>query len=182
MDPQKEKENLVTFGYGLALIIPFIIALQAVKEHLNVLIVFLAFISILIIISKIYSNRILFFVSLLMVNMGVVVKGLYQGHSFLSIFFLLIAFAFFLLTYNNRLDLVRPIYDKWMKGAHFIGGIIFGTLLSVIFYVVFGSVGIFLRVIRKDLLNEKIEPHKKSYWIKKDLSESQNREGYNRQF
>ena len=55
-----------------------------------------------------------------------------------------------------------------MKVAHFIGATITGLILSLMFYVIFGIVGIILRILRKDLLNERLEPEAQSYWIKRN--------------
>jgi hypothetical protein len=41
-------------------------------------------------------------------------------------------------------------------------------LLIIIFYLVFAPVGLVLRLIKKDLLNRKIEAERDSYWIKKE--------------
>ena len=59
-----------------------------------------------------------------------------------------------------------PVYKKWMIGAHFIGRIITNILLTVIFYGVFGVAGLILRILRKDLLDRRLEPDAVSYWNK----------------
>lgn len=79
------------------------------------------------------------------------------------------------------LKAIKPLYRVWMKGAHFIGGIVNFLLLSVIFYVLFGFVGIVLRLIRKDLLDERIDKSAKTYW-KSTRSGVFDRERYTRQF
>ena len=55
-----------------------------------------------------------------------------------------------------------------MRVAHVIGSIVTALILSALFYVVFGLVGIFLRLTRKDILNQTLEPEAKTYWIKKE--------------
>ena len=65
--------------------------------------------------------------------------------------------------------------------AHFIGKIVFGILLSILFYFIFGITGIVLRLLRKDLLDEKLESERKSYWIKRKVEEF-NKESYEKQF
>jgi hypothetical protein len=55
-------------------------------------------------------------------------------------------------------------YELQMKLAHFIGGVITPLLFSVIFFLVFAPVGIFLRLAGKDHLNRRWGPSKESYW------------------
>ncbi len=79
------------------------------------------------------------------------------------------------------LKAIKPVYRIWMKGAHFIGGVVNFVLLSVIFYVLFGFVGIVLRLMRKDLLDERIDKSAKTYW-KPTRSVEFDRERYTKQF
>ncbi len=72
-----------------------------------------------------------------------------------------------LLATQMKLELIRHIYAQWMKAAHFIGTTVMGLMLSLMFYLIFGTTGIVLRLLKKDLLNEKLEPQKESYWIKR---------------
>ncbi len=95
------------------------------------------------------------------------------------IFFALI--AFFLYITNFHRDLLEIIYNRWMKVAGVIGYIVNTLLLSVIFYVVFGIVGIILRILRKDLLSLKLDRKAKSYWIKRD-DKKIDMSGYTKQF
>ena len=80
-----------------------------------------------------------------------------------------------------RLSALKPLYRVWMKGARFIGEIVNFILLSVIFYVLFGITGLILRIIGKDLLDEKIDKSAKSYWksVRSGIFE---RERYTKQF
>lgn len=74
-----------------------------------------------------------------------------------------------------------PVYDRWMKVAHFIGTLMTGLILAVFFYLVFGLVGIILRVLQKDLLGCAIDRDADSYWAKKD-SPAPDLERYLKQF
>lgn len=132
---EKEKKNLLVFGYGLALIISFFVIRHGMKQ---------------------------------------------DGLSPVSVMFLGVAVILFLITSINY-ELLRPVYIKWMVGAHFIGTIISGLILSVLFYGVFAPAGIILRLLRKDLLDQSLDSQKISYWIKKELKPF-NRERYKQQF
>ncbi len=116
----KEKKNLLVFGYGLAAILLFIC------------------------------------------------WRIWQKHGWLPICGILLAVSLgmiFIARFNTAL--LKKIYTKWMVGAHFIGGIVTRIIFSVLFYTVFGAVGIVLRILRKDLLSQRIDKAKNSYWIKK---------------
>ena len=69
---------------------------------------------------------------------------------------------------SSRLDLLMPFYKQWMRIAHGIGNVVMQAVLAGVFYLLFGSVGIILRLLKKDLLDQKINPGAQSYWIKKD--------------
>ena len=81
----------------------------------------------------------------------------------------------------QKVELLKPVYNIWMPAAHFIGSVISGIILSVVFYVTFGISGIILRLLRKDLLDQKICINKESYWTRKDEGVF-DKERYTKQF
>lgn len=96
-------------------------------------------------------------------------------------YFLMGLAIFFVCLTKYRLDLLKLFYTQWMKVAHLIGDLITGVILSLLFFIVFGSVGIVLRIIKKDLLDRSIEPDRKSYWINRN-PEKFDKKNYLRQF
>ena len=94
---------------------------------------------------------------------------------------LLIAIPFLVFVTKFRHDLLLFIYDRWMQVANFIGGVITGLILSILFYSVFGVIGIVLRLMKKDLLDREIDPRAKSYWIKREIIKFR-KDHYTRQF
>ena len=72
------------------------------------------------------------------------------------------------LTVFNR-PVLKIIYTYWMKAAGFIGHTVTLILLTLIFYLVFGVVGIVLRFLKKDLLDQSFDPLAESYWHKRDI-------------
>jgi len=68
-----------------------------------------------------------------------------------------------------------------MRGAHFIGSVITGVILSILFYLVFGVTGMILRLLRKDLLDQRIDRAINSYWTSKDQV-AFDKNDYTRQF
>ena len=67
-------------------------------------------------------------------------------------------------------SVLRPVYRIWMLLAYFIGGIVSRVILTVLFYVVLTPTGLVLRLFGKDVLDQKFDKRRESYWVKKDLS------------
>lgn len=134
MMDKKEQKNLRVFGYGLSLIIAFVVIRLGVKHGFSV--------------------------------------GKYCA---------LIPAVLLTLATALKLEKIKPIYRIWMKGARFIGEIVNVVLLSVVFYLFFGVAGIILRLMRKDLLDEKIDKSALSYW-KKITFDPQDKARYTKQY
>ncbi len=62
---------------------------------------------------------------------------------------------------------LRPIYILWMIFALILGQIMTRVILTIIFILLFTPVGLILRFLRKDILNEKYDRQTESYWIKR---------------
>lgn len=78
--------------------------------------------------------------------------------------------------------LLSPLYRVWMSIAFVLGGIISRIILVFLFFFVLTPIGFLLKIIRKDLLNQKFDPtSQNSYWIKKDLS-NYSKEQYKKMF
>ena len=118
----KERKNLLVFGYGLALILTFIGVRLWVKHGLNL------------------------------------------GNAAC-----LTAAGIMLVSTVLNLPALKVIYKYWMKAAGFIGHTVTLVLLSLIFYLVFGVIGIILRLLKKDILDQSLDPQAKSYWHPRDI-------------
>ena len=68
-------------------------------------------------------------------------------------------------------SVLRPVYRIWMLLAYFIGGIVSRVILTLLFYVVLTPTGLVLRLFGKDVLDQRFEKDRESYWIKKDLTD-----------
>lgn len=64
--------------------------------------------------------------------------------------------------------IIKGIYKTWMRIAHVIGLINSKILFTLVFYVIFTPVGLFMKLMGKDLLDARIDKTKNSYWIKRD--------------
>lgn len=60
--------------------------------------------------------------------------------------------------------LILPLF--WI--LHGIGWVNTRLLLGIIFYLVFTPLGLLLRLFGKDMLNRKLEPEAKTYWLDKE--------------
>ena len=80
---------------------------------------------------------------------------------------LLTALILFCVTLRD-VNLIKPLYTRWMKIAHVIGNIFTGIILCLVFYSMFSLIGILLKILRKDLLDERLDAKKSSYWIKRE--------------
>ena len=76
---------------------------------------------------------------------------------------------------------LRPAYQQWMKITGWIGTIVSAVILAVLFYGVFSPVGIILRLMGKDLLNQRIEREKATYWAARE-PDQRGVERYRQQF
>ena len=94
--------------------------------------------------------------------------------------FIPVAITFFWLTKWQR-DKLKPIYTYWMRAAHFLGTVMTMVVLFIVYFFLFGAFGIFFRLIKKDLLDRKIEPQRNSYWIKREVTPF-DKKRYTRQF
>jgi len=76
----------------------------------------------------------------------------------ISLFFLSASFIF--------PKILTPLNKLWFKFGILLGKIISPIVMSVIFFCVVTPIGIFMRIIKKDLLNLKFND-KGTYWIEK---------------
>jgi hypothetical protein len=75
--------------------------------------------------------------------------------------------AFFLITGLVGYPILRPIYIGWMKFAFALGWLNTRILLGLFFYLIITPTGLVMRLLGKDLLDEKFEPEVASYWKKR---------------
>jgi len=64
--------------------------------------------------------------------------------------------------------LLRIIHRGWMALALVLGFITSYLLLAILFYLVLTPIGLTLRLLRKDSLQEKLDPQAITYWKKRE--------------
>tara|TARA_B100001996_G_C18474866_1_gene521461 strand:+ start:16 stop:399 length:384 start_codon:yes stop_codon:yes gene_type:complete len=112
---------------------------------------------------KISSNRsfgIVFCIVFLLIAIYPILK---DGD--LRIWSFLISIVFLILGIFNS-KILLPLNKLWFKFGLFLGKIVSPIVMGVIFFLVVTPIGLFMRIIGKDLLNLKINSDK-SYWINK---------------
>ena len=112
---------------------------------------------------KLGSNRsfgIVFFIFFL-------ILGLYPlvNNGEIITWFLLVSFLFFVLGIINS-KLLTPLNKLWFKFGIFLGKIISPLIMMLIFFLVVTPIGLFMRIIGRDLLGMKFN-RDKSYWLEK---------------
>ncbi len=176
-----ERKKLSTFGYGLALLIPFLVLMHVLKGGLaHPALIFIAgIIAIMAISTKAAGWRPWKNAWIFLFQAAVVYKGILTGAGFIELSLAGLSVIILALTIL-RIEAIKPFYNVWMKAAAGIGMIVSGVVLSLIFFLVFGAVGLVLRLLRKDLLDQRFEPGKKSYWSRRTYVFD--KENYKRQF
>ena len=59
---------------------------------------------------------------------------------------------------------LTPLQKAWMTLAILMGWVMTRVLMTVLFYLAITPIGLILRLTGKDLLDQKLEPKKQSYW------------------
>ena len=75
---------------------------------------------------------------------------------------------------------LKPIYKIWMTFAIIIGWVMTRVILSVLFYLIISTIGIFARLVGKDFLNLKLK-NNESYWNIRNKEYEMNQD-YEKQF
>ena len=78
----------------------------------------------------------------------------------------IIAFIFFFFAIFLPKALIPP-NKLWFKLGLFLGAIVSPIIMGMIFFLTVTPTGIIMRLLGKDLLRQKLNKSKKSYWIKK---------------
>lgn len=68
-------------------------------------------------------------------------------------------------------QLLKPIFHGWMKLARALGWFNTKLILILLYYLMFAPFGIFFRLIRKDILKERIKQGAGGFWVAKEQPE-----------
>ena len=112
---------------------------------------------------KIGSNRsfgIVFFVVFFLISFYPLFND-----GYIRLWSLIISIIFLFLGLINS-NLLNPLNILWFKFGLLIGKIISPIVMGLIFFLVVTPIGVFMRLLNKDLLNLKMSKNS-TYWIKK---------------
>ncbi len=116
--------------------------------------------------EKISSNRsfgLLFFIVFALISVWPIING---GTPRLwpipfSIIFLVLGLL------NSKI--LNPLNLAWIKFGEILGRIIAPIVMGIVYFLIITPIGLFMRLIGKDLLGIKFSENK-SYWIKREKS------------
>jgi len=67
-------------------------------------------------------------------------------------------------------QVLKPLQKTWMSIAVIMGFFMSRVILAIVFFLVITPIGAFMKLLGKDILNEKINKACKSYWILREES------------
>ena len=112
--------------------------------------------------TKISSNRsfgLLFFFVFLIISLW----PLLNEDPF-RIWSIVIAIIFLILGLMNS-KLLTPLNILWFKFGLLLGSMVSPIVMGIVFFLVITPTGFIMKIMNKDLLNNKYDNKKKSYWI-----------------
>ena len=111
---------------------------------------------------KVNSNRsfgIVFFFVFVIVSLWPLIN-----ENSLRVWSIFVAIIFLILGLMNS-KLLTPLNILWFKFGKLLGFIIAPIVMEIVFFVVITPTGLIMKIIGKDLLNNKYNNKIKSYWI-----------------
>ena len=94
--------------------------------------------------------------------------------------FWLSGLTFFILA-QIRVILLKPIYKIWMGLAFCLGWVNTRIILMLVYYLAVTPIGLMMRLLKKDLLNLRLEKDARTYWLKREVK-NPTKESYERIF
>lgn len=119
--------------------------------------------------ENISSNRsfgIVFFVVFLLIALWPLKSG-----GDIRLWSLVLSIIFIILGLLNS-KLLYPLNKLWFKFGILIGTVVSPIIMGIVYFAVVTPIGIFLRIIGKDLLRLKKSKKMKSYWLDKEKIKS----------
>ena len=110
------------------------------------------------------SNRsfgIIFFIVFLLISVWPIMDGQEP-----RVWSLIISLIFLILGILNS-KILTPLNLAWIKLGEILGRFIAPVVMAVIYFLIVTPIGLFMRIIGKDLLNIKFSQNS-SYWIKRE--------------
>ena len=80
---------------------------------------------------------------------------------------LVLSIIFFILGILNS-QLLTPLNKLWFKFGMFLGSIVSPIVMGIVYFIVVTPIGIFMRLLGKDLLKISKVKNSPTYWIKRN--------------
>ena len=84
---------------------------------------------------------------------------------------LALSIIFFILGILNS-KLLTPLNKQWFKFGIFLGAIVSPVVMGIVYFLVVTPIGLFMRLLGKDLLKTNKVKSTSTYWIKRDKQQS----------
>jgi len=84
---------------------------------------------------------------------------------------LVLSIIFFILGVLNS-KLLTPLNKLWFKFGIFLGSIVSPFVMGLVYFLVVAPIGIFIRLLGKDLLKKNKIANASTYWIKRNKQHS----------
>ncbi|MBL7155970.1 MAG: hypothetical protein ISS90_02390 [Candidatus Omnitrophica bacterium] len=116
-------------------------------------------------------------IGIILVILGLV--ALWRGKGLCPYFF--VSGAFFIFFALALPGFLKPFQKTWMTFSVVIGFFVSRLILSVLFFAVLTPIGIISRIFGKDILDERIDKTRESYWKERE-AEPKDRKSYENQY
>ncbi|UCD55047.1 MAG: hypothetical protein JSV93_05925 [Candidatus Omnitrophota bacterium] len=77
--------------------------------------------------------------------------------------------------------ILKPLQKVWMSFSIIVGFFSSRLILSILFYIVLTPIGLITRLLGKDILGQRIDKTRRSYWHEREAG-TKNRESYEKQY
>ena len=112
-------------------------------------------------------------------NFGFIFSGIFAAISVFFLFFkesvptiLIYISIFFFITAILFPSILGSLNKLWFLFGHKLGSIISKIIMLVIYSLTIVPIGFMFKLLRKDILNIKMNPDAKSYWVEKEETKS----------
>ena len=119
--------------------------------------------------DKLSSNRsfgIVFFIFFLILSLFPLLKN-----NQVNFYFLVTALVFLVLGLLNA-KILTPLNKYWVKFGDILGKFVSPIIMLLIYFFTVFPVNLLLRLFNKDVMYLKLHKKNKSYWIKKEVNDS----------
>ena len=119
--------------------------------------------------DKISSNRsfgVVFFIFFLILSLFPLLKN-----NQVNFYFLVTAIVFLALGLSNA-KILTPLNKYWIKFGDILGKFVSPIIMFLIYFFTVFPINLLLRLFNKDVMYLKLHKKNKSYWIKKEVNDT----------